>query len=884
MPAKYDQLRTLAFRLNPEIGELPHRCHALVFPEQWKEPLRALHASINKRQIGKTTVPIFGLNRALRALVPDLLTIERGAGKGGERPWLYSAREIEPKALLPIIHAWVHAAYGKASDTARAQLLREFKASDLQWRTDEQLDLATWSTGTYGTADPGRGDYFSLLPDKLASILSHADVDLEFGPHHLRFRRAPMPLGQSGAELVSWPPMPHEKKKKVWYYSIVITLTAQTVPYQDFPVIHCDLGIRRWAGHGNQPAGGNTSVYLLTDVPWLRGMHETSSFHVASLRWQPVGDEHVGKKDFRLVWGDYLVEMLNRLHPQRPFPDPELLRTDPIQALNLDGSPTAAVVYSTRFSSDHPVGPGLMPQDRRLLAEQIGALFEPSLLFTDAPLKATYKKTGAAAKNPFFAATEDKVKKDGSTQTIDPAQRDAALVQRRAIVSQATGGRLNIEIWHDTGAVRDALVGAVCDLFGLPAPQGSSQQWATPELEIQLTAQAVGKLATNLSLDSEISNTRDRLRAALNARINEIAAATDETVTETVALIEIAGKSAYEKRQLEDPKQAIRIGFGRRGRLNQHITPDDPEKLEHKAKHALLDAIRQLGVQNELPQIMGLPKPIQVVGVWLIKGTSGPNKSDVQIPVFVAMSSDSSVIRATAPGLNDTWLPYGQAMLAIADGEAHGFNGAQRVCNYIKETLAGDILAQGDTLLLCHAQNLRQTWPWLQNRRISRDSIAFGYDDAPRPISSWPGLRVVRVRSKAPFETPEWYAVNDADEHGFAKGLFGMGERVFASTYGKPHQFATLSRNLSKADVWGPNSGDTRDPRPDAHAWNPGLFELTVACLQPNDTASPWAALTHELRNQALHYDEATALPLPLHLGQLMEEYVVDTDDSEEEE
>ena len=379
------------------------------------------------------------------------------------------------------------------------------------------------------------------------------------------------------------------------------------------------------------------------------------------------------------------------------------------------------------------------------------------------------------------------------------------------------------------------------------------------------------------------SNSRDRLRAALNARINEIAAATDVASAETVALIEIAGKSAYDKRPLEDPKQAIRIGFGRRGRLNQHITSDDPEKLEYKAKHALLDAIRQLGVQNELPHIIGLPKPIQVVGVWLIKGASGPSKTDVQIPVFVAMSSDSSVIRATVPGLNGNWLPYGKAMLAIADGEAWGFNKDQQVRAYIQQTLEGDILAQGDTLLLYHAQNLRQTWPWLQNRLISRDSIAFGYDDEPRPISRWPGLRIVRVRSKAPFETPEWYTLSENDEHGFTKGLFRMGERVFASTYGKPHQFATLSKNLSKVDVWGPNEGDARDPRPDAHAWNPGLFELTVACLQPNDTASTWAALTHELRSLALHYDEATALPLPLHLGQLMEQYVVDTDDIEEE-
>lgn len=80
-----------------------------------------------------------------------------------------------------------------------------------------------------------------------------------------------------------------------------------------------------------------------------------------------------------------------------------------------------------------------------------------------------------------------------------------------------------------------------------------------------------------------------------------------------------------------------------------------------------------------------------------------------------------------------------------------------------------------------------------------------------------------------------------------------------------------------------PKTGKTFDASPDAHAWNPGLFELTVACLQPQDTDSDWAALSHELRNLALHYDEATALPLPLHLGQLMEQYAILLDDNEEE-
>ena len=69
--------------------------------------------------------------------------------------------------------------------------------------------------------------------------------------------------------------------------------------------------------------------------------------------------------------------------------------------------------------------------------------------------------------------------------------------------------------------------------------------------------------------------------------------------------------------------------------------------------------------------------------------------------------------------------------------------------------------------------------------------------------------------------------------------------------------------------------GRELEASPHRYFWNPGLVELTVACIQPNDEIFPWAALTHELRHLALHYDEALKLPLPLHLAKQIEDYVL---------
>jgi hypothetical protein len=59
--------------------------------------------------------------------------------------------------------------------------------------------------------------------------------------------------------------------------------------------------------------------------------------------------------------------------------------------------------------------------------------------------------------------------------------------------------------------------------------------------------------------------------------------------------------------------------------------------------------------------------------------------------------------------------------------------------------------------------------------------------------------------------------------------------------------------------------------------WNHQLVELAVAGLQAADDpdGEAWAALAHDLRWAAPHHREPTVLPWPLHLAQLVGEYIV---------
>jgi hypothetical protein len=143
------------------------------------------------------------------------------------------------------------------------------------------------------------------------------------------------------------------------------------------------------------------------------------------------------------------------------------------------------------------------------------------------------------------------------------------------------------------------------------------------------------------------------------------------------------------------------------------------------------------------------------------------------------------------------------------------------------------------------------------------------------------------VRDGQSHETPEWFAEKDGWRSA-AAGLFKMGERVFASTHAKPKQMTAYSHYFSKAEDWSSRTSPERivPPKPNRSTWNPGLYELTVVALQPEDNGNPttWAHLAHKLRQSCLQFEDATALPLPLHLAKLMEEYILSVEIQDDDE
>ncbi len=870
----YEELRTLAFRLDDAVKTLPFSFYQLHFPEEWKRVLRELQAEATGRDSNSVRLPMTTLNAALRALVPDLIYIAYDADKKEQnplfpRPWLYSETEIDPEALIIIIHSWIRVAFSKAPIESRQAALASIRAKDLVWNK-EPIDLAQWTTRENGTAAPTRGDTFVLLPHLVAAKLSQPGISLAYGAEQLRFRRAPLSSGKQGAELVSWPPIEYERAKKRWYYSIILTFTVQTVPFQPYPVIYCEIGVRRWAGPPIKDLRrGNTSVYLLTSVPWIRGLRYSPCFSVAPLeRFITVSQDTQQQKTYtrKLQWGNSLTELIHDIQLQAHIPEPEALIGNPEAFLNLEGKQavTAAVVYRYGMTPDHGAKPGLMPGDRRDLAEKIAQFVSPTLIFTDAPKKVQYLFRKFS--NPFFTKE--------------------TFAERRRQIAQAVGGILTLEIWHQPDGIEDILVRTICGELGL-TPQDTDDNnhtWATKELTVTIQKHSLGALGEPLIIEHTKGGRRERLHAAITQRIRAIEKqlAIVPSLGAHAAFIELADAQGFKGDT--DPKYALRLGFASCGRVTQFITPpgDERDDVDNRAKQAFLDLLRQSGVCLQLPQTLPLPKMAKRAGnrieqvqpqqagrihyaaVWSIRQNASASHTRKQqwLPVLVHISPEGQ-IRAISPGMPE-WESYSRALQAIATQQIKGGYPCtpQQMLAFIKEKIEEDIAPLGETLILCHAQNIRAIWPWIGNNQIAHEGIAFG--GASQSAITLPGLHIVRIRG-GDAETPECYAQNGT-KVGFARGLFRMGEQVFASTHSNPPQFK-IRRSLSKA----PRSGEIAQAAATA-AWNPGLYELTVI-TDARHEAWQWAALTHELRQASLHYAEATALPFPLHLAKGIEQY-----------
>ncbi|WP_214105068.1 pPIWI_RE module domain-containing protein [Acrocarpospora catenulata] len=930
MPVSYEFIRTASWQPVSQDATVVAHYRALRFPEAWREAILAL-CNLGRPDGAEPyrTVPTYRFEQVIQAFAPDLLVLPRPS-----EHWLYVPEEVADPLPGPVLRSLVDRWLGdlRPEPEHRAFLKdvrAELSTSPPVWERVEAELLRCPTTLGGGTAAPFEHQ-FPLSPDWLARRV------LALGPYEhaagrLHFRAVPRGPRDKGAELVSQP-LPFPSGTRTWWYSVVLNITLHTVPFDPLPRFHLHFGIRRWAtrvssttGKVRLPYRRKATVVLRPRVPYLPGAPLSERYALARMerRWDRE------KEEWTTDWvNGGPASILRGISLAETLPGADEILSSPEEWL--EQGLRAGIVYSTAMGG-HEVKAGLMSHQRSKLTEWAEQALPAELRATPALVRTRRSKSSKPLNAPPASVKKEDKPEESARRAAE--RRAGAAYAVSCLTPDAdpeTLPTLEARLLWQTRELREAGVSQLVEHLGLKGDGGAFTEaqyeaarpgdpvvleWQCAELTVRLRCiKLTAGLGEGLSLPPKgTRRTSSAISAAVHDRRTNARSWLAQDITDkapTLAVVELDRRADFETGD-HDPKFALRLGFADAGAITQFATVpkkdgryDSLKNLDHRVSMAWDDGLRQLGIRVHPTHSLGdkIPAGLRYAAVWLVrKNRTARNRWAAYVPIAVLVTpqdfgSGIARVQGWDPEANK-WIPYPALLLkltrlaevSVADADNGGRGSYYRDMNeqrrnteeWLQKMLRS--LRGTPTLLLAHGQNARSHWTWLQDGRVEADRIRDGHALARR---LHPDLRLVRVRTGRDRETAQWWGLNPKEEaNGLPSHLWvpesGGVSRVFYSTTPKPAQFKTSAIEADKlaprprraGERKGETTIDTNIP-----GWNPGLVEIAVLGCHKNDGDDPesLALAVHQLR-QPPDYPQALALPLPLHLAGLGQEYVLPT-------
>jgi hypothetical protein len=920
-----DPVETAAYRLRTPV-DLPTLLggfHQFNVPEHWPNILRQAYEHGGRAFDPAWNLKVGGVNRAIRALVPDVLYTGH-LPYNAPKTWLFARSPVDAGLLKRILQAHLQE---RLVDKSGLGTLREaVRALDVASHADD-WEAAAIDPDWLRSNPAGTPIMAPVLYRLIPEIIAERIAQLGKFDEELSFVQV---ATDEGAELVSWPPIAHESGRgrtaRISHYSAVLTIALRTVPFDPAPRLHLGVKTRRWVTSGKLflPPGMSTRVYVRPLADPATGFGGTR-LAVPSLRWSKSARDYVWSSNGP-------AGVLDTLTLGGKFPDAARIKNDPGAYVPSGTGLQAMVTFHTRMGS-HPVNTGVMPDERRRIltwaAQTLPDGFDPLLVLERVKSRAIerqYLEPTPVPKEPQVpqrkhaeedASAEQKHADELSDYERKRVEWEAKYLQavakrasadeensrrRRALLAHGMQGEeLRVDVITDTDAVRQAIVGAASQWLGLVPDDAASTSnqviFLDGELRLRFVCHVAGPLTSPLG-DGTVPARGAAHRDAVDERATMVREYLDsQALTSELVLAEILGPEHYSgAEQRADPYDAVRQGAARAGRVTQFITTGGEASLDFRAQAAWEDGLRSLGISLVPPHSDGLdlPENIDQVAFWVVRRNATRSVSRaVWQPIAVTVRPDQHRVMARTDE-SDGWIPYNRLLCELATAEPRsselGSEQKQReqLARFVRRTLPS--LKGRPLLLLTEAGNLRSRWKWLTDEGLEKDRISIGEPTTTRLASYNKHLRVVRVRTEGGrLETPMWWVpATEASPSGFTKALLrdegsGASGRVFYSLAEKSGKLNTHNMRLRKFT----RAGSTA-PSPNKAAPVPRMVEITVAGLSPTDSvdaAEAWAMFVHQQRFTA-DYREGRELPYALDLCSRASDYafpestLVDEDDA----
>lgn len=860
--------------------------YRVAFPKDLKEKMLCLETESNvqfKRYLGHR-LPFDSLKKILSRYL-GVIHMSPVSERSDDTNWLISLAPVDGRLLARAFQIWIESFY------IAEQELASHRSKGGNWKQLAQEVIDSINEDTF--VCPNVAEEVVLIKDSVPVKDSCCFEALplivvnQLKGKTLFLDNRELPLWASGVnELMTQPDLLPDDDENVYFSSLVLHFSVQTIPSVKNAFLNVEVSKRRWLS--SELKG---KLFLPTDKCAYLPIKEHQFLEIAG-----------GYLDKGVAWYTKDVRWYEAMFPGKTLPDMKMVINDPKNYVLGTPQPIYIPFDNRTEGIEHTQGTGLRMLVRKNVMRQVKELLSAS---TDE--LSAYRVCGGSKSDPHRYFTKEKFLLADNHEFSD------------ALQYALQGRKLSVEVWasHADSKSMDAAK-AVYETF-------RNHLQAS---DVLLELRDLGMWCTPLETSK---GKKDRNEGFLK-RVEEIEKKLAVSNHPIISVLVIGGKEFFEDRARAakeeeglsytpdiDPKDALRIGFAKTGRLTQFITPKQFEngqkEMEHKrsayparmeryerrmadweangriggtpqkpsdsfvnsvVKHTVLDAYRQLGIIADLHTFKYLKNGV-VVGITMMNFTKSIYGRQTQpFPVVAVLDGSNKCISVYCDLISDDLMPYDEFLLAFA----HFFSqwatkpGAESYSPHKLHSFLTRFFEKHHALLVL--ENNALTRRCIKN--VSNISVdvskqvgdSFTLELVNRnevlpltlPATQLRGL--IRIRTSTNHEVPDYYSERNDKEFSANAGVFDFMGTFYSLDSRAAHEKETLKMDESLTET-----RQTLSHR--------RLVELYPIFVGNNDMQACLEDV-HSLRTAAIQFEQLrTQLPLPLNLveREMLMEYCV---------
>lgn len=860
---KYDDIFPMSIKITQKIRE---KVYFLAFPESIKDKLLKLE-EISNVKFNKLyqCLPTKTLKKIFITHLDGVVDMKGMSIKTNDKQWLISFQEFDIEKVVKILKVWIEAFYITETELDRPRRNGE-KVKSLAKEIINDISIESFKSGVSceditlfenGQVVDNRG--FLILPLKIVNKLVGDKIE---------FLNNAEIFYSSKNEIVT-NPIKLKDKKGVDFYSYVIQFSVQTLPSHDEVYVNVNTSIRRWISRNET-----------NKVPFLSDS-KSAYIKVNDYKLQKIEAKYSSKSK-KVIWDTTDYKCFNECYSGDNLPEFEEVIASPEKYISGNRKDIYFPFEYGISGINHNVESGMPFKDYKILFENIKKKL--NFLYKKNEGNVIAKKViGSSKTTPFFD--------------------DYFLIKNKEKFIKALNGainneRLKVEIWYNDGEedVKDALL--------------SKLKNHLEDTGANINSYKLNNLSNKLYLEDE--GIRENLKG-FERRVKEIEKKLEFTGDPTICFIVLNGKEEFRnsKNKIDnrlDPKEAMRVGFARTGRLTQFITPKGyrnneqdrnkkinyyKEKMKeyHNGKiekepraigknyyvntniqHAILDGYRQLGVLCDCSKNKTLINK-KVTGIYICnhKNTIYGQKIN-PFPIVITCDFEKNFVSGYCEFIGTAPTSYWKLILSLSKQFSKppiesskymklGINNIQKyICSIDNDNSLITLISDSTSYKLIEG---------ISNKDIARTyekSSSNQKDNNKINLDILNKSTIIRLRIND--QVPDYYpSFSEKNVNNFKNmsGVFQYNEVFYSLDCKKSGETDTLSGEHSKVEK-------------DKKYSHRNIIELYPLCISEKNKDKLIESLkaVHDLRSASLQYEsQKTILPLPLHLAKKLEEYII---------